>query len=94
MATNVGVRELRQNLSVYLRRVAQGERFVVTDRREPVAELVPLEADEDEDAAWMRRNNLKPPTRRLQDLPAPVRLDDAGPSLSDLIDQDREDRLG
>jgi prevent-host-death family protein len=94
MASKVGVRELRQNLSVYLRRVAQGERFVVTDRREPVAELVPLAADEDEDAAWMRRNSLRPPTRKLQDLPPPIRLDDGGPSLADLIEQDREDRIG
>jgi prevent-host-death family protein len=94
MASRVGVRELRQNLSVYLRRVARGERFVVTDRREPVAELVPLAADEDEDAAWMRRNNLIPPTRRLEDLPPAVSLGDGGPLLSDLIDEDREDRIG
>jgi prevent-host-death family protein len=40
MASTVGVRELRQNLSVYLGRVSAGERFVVTDRREPVAELI------------------------------------------------------
>ena len=32
MAMRVGVRELRQNLSVYLRRVAKGESFVVTER--------------------------------------------------------------
>lgn len=38
----VGVRELRQNLSVYLRRVARGERFEVTERGRPVATLAPL----------------------------------------------------
>jgi prevent-host-death family protein len=37
----VGVAELRQNLSVYLRRVSKGERLVVTDRNRPVAELGP-----------------------------------------------------
>ena len=44
MATTprVGVRELRQNLSVYLRRIAKGERFDVTDRGRVVALLVPL----------------------------------------------------
>ena len=35
----VGVRELRQNLSVYLRRVEQGEAFEVTDHGRPVARL-------------------------------------------------------
>jgi prevent-host-death family protein len=32
MAERVGVRELRQNLSKWLRRVANGESFEVTDR--------------------------------------------------------------
>ena len=38
----VGVRELRQNLSVYLERVVAGERFEVTDRGRVVAMLIPL----------------------------------------------------
>jgi prevent-host-death family protein len=41
MTNTVGVAELRQNLSVYLRRVERGERLVVTDRNRPVAELGP-----------------------------------------------------
>lgn len=87
MATNVGVRELRQNLSVYLRRVAQGERFVVTDRREPVAELVPLSEDDDD---WARRNGLKPAKGRLEDLGPPL---DLGPgiSLTEELLRERED---
>ncbi len=35
------MRELRQNASVYLRRVQAGERFEITDRGEPIAELGP-----------------------------------------------------
>jgi prevent-host-death family protein len=38
----VGVRELRQNLSVYLERIKAGEALTVTDRGHPVAMLVPL----------------------------------------------------
>ena len=38
----VGVRELRQNLSRYLRRVASGERLEVTERGRPVAVLAPV----------------------------------------------------
>ena len=41
-AQQVGIRELRQNLSLYLRRVAAGERFEVTERNLPVAVLAPL----------------------------------------------------
>ncbi len=38
------MRELRQELSKYLRRVARGETLEVTDRARPVAVLVPLPA--------------------------------------------------
>jgi antitoxin (DNA-binding transcriptional repressor) of toxin-antitoxin stability system len=38
----VGVRELRQNLSVYLARIARGETLEVTDRGRAVAILAPL----------------------------------------------------
>jgi prevent-host-death family protein len=38
---NVGIRELRQDLSRYLRRVIAGERLVVTERGRPVAVLSP-----------------------------------------------------
>jgi prevent-host-death family protein len=88
VATNVGVRELRQNLSVYLRRVAKGERFVVTDRREPVAELVPLSDDDDD---WARRNKLKPAEGRLEDLGPPLDLG-PGVSLSEELLRERDDQ--
>ena len=38
----VGVRELRQNLSVHLRKVAAGASLEVTERGRPVAILAPL----------------------------------------------------
>ena len=38
----VGVRELRQNLSRYLRRVERGERLEVTEHGRPVAVLAPI----------------------------------------------------
>ena len=44
----VGVRELRQNLSVYLDRVKEGERLEVTEHGRPVALLVPLPDDDEQ----------------------------------------------
>jgi prevent-host-death family protein len=41
MSDNVGIRELRQDLSRFLRRVIAGERLVVTERGRPVAILSP-----------------------------------------------------
>ena len=42
LSNRVGVRELRQNLSKYLRRVVAGETLEVTERGRPVAVLSPL----------------------------------------------------
>ncbi len=47
MDDRVGVRELRQGLSRYLRRVRAGERFVVTEHGRPLAVLSPW-ADADD----------------------------------------------
>ncbi len=38
---SVGVRDLRDNLSAYLRRVREGELLVITDRGKPIGELGP-----------------------------------------------------
>lgn len=45
MGDRVGIRELRQDLSRYLRRVRAGERLIVTERGRPLAVLAPW-ADE------------------------------------------------
>ncbi len=39
--TSVGIRELKNNLSHYVREVVAGRRITVTDRGRAVAELVP-----------------------------------------------------
>ena len=50
----VGVRELKNNLSAYLRRVTRGEHVRVTMRGRPVAELLPTGRSRDEDPALRR----------------------------------------
>jgi prevent-host-death family protein len=47
MDDRVGVRELRQDLSRYLRRVRAGERLVVTEHGRPLAVLSPWAEDGD-----------------------------------------------
>lgn len=42
----VGIRELKRNLSAYLRSVKAGEKIVITDRKKEIAVIVPYrEAD-------------------------------------------------
>ena len=43
----VGIRELRLDTSKILTRVLEGEEFLVTDRGEPIAQLIPVNVDSD-----------------------------------------------
>jgi len=86
----VGIAELRRNLSVYLRRVQQGERLVVTDRNRPVAELgPPARAGADLDRL-IAAGRVAPPIRR--GLPDPLELDGDPRALSRALDEIRGER--
>jgi prevent-host-death family protein len=88
---SVSVRELRQHLSRYLRRVAAGERLVVTERRRPVAMLGPLPEHEDIHDYLIAIGEVTPATGDLLDLPPPVRVE--GPSSEEILDELRADRI-
>lgn len=69
----VGVREIRQNLSVFLRRVRQGETFTVTDHGTPVALLSPLPRTSDDPLAdLVAVGRVLQAARRGGALPAPA----------------------
>lgn len=55
------MRELRQNASRYLARVANGEAIEVTDRGRPVARLVPVPNGENALADLLASGRLKAP---------------------------------
>jgi prevent-host-death family protein len=77
----IGVRELRQQASRWLRRVAEGESFEITDRGRPVARLVPVPPEEGLDAL-IAAGRARPGRGRLEDLgpPLPARPGAATPS--------------
>jgi len=89
MRTTVGVAELRQNLSRYLRRVERGERLIVTDRNRPVAELGPPPSGGELDRL-IAAGRVSPPTRR--GLPPPLRLEGDSYALSRALDEIRGER--
>jgi hypothetical protein len=92
---NVGVKDLKNNLSAYLRDVRRGTRILVSDRNTIVAELHepgaaytlpepwdPVVAD------WIREGVVVPSARKKMPLEAsPVSLED-GTALR-LLEQDR-----
>jgi prevent-host-death family protein len=90
MSATVGVAELRQNLSRYLRRVEQGERLVVTDRNRPVAELGPPATTGAALDRLIAEGRVSRPTRGA--LPRPMRLSGDPRALSRALDEIRGDR--
>lgn len=90
MKGTVGVAELRQNLSRYLRRVQKGERLVVTDRNRPVAELGPPPSTGSELDRLIAEGRVSRPLRR--GLPDPLELDGDPYSLTSALDQIRNER--
>jgi antitoxin (DNA-binding transcriptional repressor) of toxin-antitoxin stability system len=89
----VGVRELRQNLSVYLREVKAGESLDVTERGSVVARLdPPPPPDESVLERLERKGKVARATRSLADLPAPVRVEGAGSTpASDVLRRMRDE---
>jgi len=88
--TSVGVAQLRQNLSVYLRRVEKGERLVVTDRNRPVAVLGPVPASETALERLIAEGRVSRP--RGAGLPEPLEMGDDPYALSRALAEVRDER--
>lgn len=70
MTETVGIAELRQNLSKYLKVVEAGERLIVTDRNKPVATLGPPPIPGSALDRLIAEGRVIPPTR--SSLPEPL----------------------
>jgi prevent-host-death family protein len=82
----VGIRELRNQLSKWVARVRKGEEVVITDRGKPVARLVPVGGESNFDRL-VREGFIRPPRskRRTRGMP---RVKAKG-SVSELVIEDR-----
>lgn len=89
----VGVRELRQNLSVYLDRVKAGETLEVTEHGQPVAQLGPRREKPMSILDQMIADGrATPATIRPRDIPPPLPNPEPGTSpLSDILRQMRDE---
>lgn len=89
-ATRVGVKELKNRLSAYLREVRKGRRILVTDRGEVIAELhqAPQESQPEKRAIeeWLQSGDIVLPARQKLPLPAPLVHLPAGTS-QELLDE-------
>ncbi len=93
--TTVGIRELKNRLSHYVREVRGGETVLVTDRGEVVAELRPPAAEGESPspssglAELARRGILKPGEPKRPGLYPRLQPLLSGTTAAELLDQER-----
>lgn len=92
VASQVSVRDLKAHLSAWLARAQAGEVVEVTSHRRPIARITGLKQPDPAstnplqramDAGVVTWNSKKPV------LPPPMKLNDRGPLISDIVIEDR-----
>lgn len=91
----VGIRELRQNLSIYVDRVKDGETLEVTEHGHPVAELTPIRPRSKSLYDQMVADGrITPAAMPIGSLPPPIELlPDAEPVSTILVRMRGEERF-
>jgi prevent-host-death family protein len=82
----VGIRELRADLSRYLRRVREGEEIVVTDRGTPIARITPANGRSKLDELIAAGVVEPAPRKAPRKLPDPIKIEGG---ISDLVIEGR-----
>ena len=90
VVTKVGIRKLRQNLSVYVERVKDGEAFEVTEYGRSVALLGPL-VDGPIERLEREGRIVRRASHRLADIGPPLPDRPNERALSELLEELRED---
>ena len=85
----IGIRELQENLSRYMRRVKTGESIIVTDRKKQIAIIMPLEkkANDEEIYRLIQRGMASWVGGKPKGMP--IRIVSKGSRVSDAVIEDR-----
>ncbi len=89
----IGIREARQHLSRYASRVRAGESFVITDRGEEVARLVPPASRMTALDRLVTERGARRASGSLSDLAPPLAPAPDDPSMQSILDDLREERV-
>lgn len=90
MEQTTGIRELKEQLSAYIRRVKSGETIIITDRGKPVGRLVPYSETLSDQLALMQEAGFINWNGQALELVDPVVRNEAEQLVSDLLLEDRE----
>jgi prevent-host-death family protein len=88
--TTVGIRELKAQISKYMRRVKEGQTLVITERGKPIGRIIPAEQTLEErmlrlvEAGIVKWNGKKLEPRD------PIAVNRGPRQISDLVVEDRD----
>jgi prevent-host-death family protein len=88
---SIGIRELRQNASRYLRLVKAGQRVAVTERGTLVAYLVPAVESGSLLDRLVAAGEYEPPAGRILDLLPPPPVPEGKRLLSEIVEELRDE---
>jgi len=89
----VGIREMRQNLSRYAQRARDGESFVLTDRGEEIARLVPAPGRMSLLDRLVAERGAQPPRGKPSDVLETLPVEAPGPPSEEILEEQRAERL-
>ncbi|MBA2740407.1 MAG: type II toxin-antitoxin system prevent-host-death family antitoxin [Actinobacteria bacterium] len=91
MRLTIGIRELRQHASRYLRLVEErGEPIQITDRGRPVALLTPMPRTQSRIEQLRASGRIRPAKGSWRDLPPPLEPESGAPLPSEVLAEMRE----
>jgi prevent-host-death family protein len=85
----IGIRELKENLSCYMRKVKTGEKIVVTDRKKEIAVIMPLANKDREEKIYQLIQRGKACWSGGKPSGMPKRVVSRGKSVSGAVIEDR-----
>ncbi|HIJ54925.1 MAG TPA: type II toxin-antitoxin system Phd/YefM family antitoxin [Deltaproteobacteria bacterium] len=85
----IGIRELKENLSRYMKRVKTGERIIVTDRKKEIAIIMPLEKKSNEEKIYQLIQRGMACWSGGKPKGMPTRIVSMGKSVSDAVIENR-----
>jgi len=85
----IGIRELKENLSRYMKRVKTGESIIVTDRKKEIAVIMPLEKKAKEEKIYQLIQRGMACWGGGKPKGMPTRVVSRGKSVSDAVIEDR-----
>ena len=92
VASQVSVRELKTHLSEWLARAQAGEVVEVTSHRKPIARITAVKQADSTSTSPLQKAmdaGLICWSGRNPEIPPPVKLNDGGPLMSDIVIEDR-----